>query len=428
MSDYLRKLQLAWTGPNGLNYEKNNKEFEYFSNKINEEIKKEKQMEEQQKQIETQITQINELIGKLESKDFTLYFFTLDTKGNPTAGIANIYEHVKMLNELGYKATILHEKNDYKLNGNEEGPGLSDWLGEEYAALPHTSIESGSLNINPSDFIIIPEIFANIMDQVKGFPCKKIVLSQSYDYLLELLPIGKRWNTDYGFNDVITTSMKQAQYLTNLFPSIRTYVVPVSIPSYFKDSDKPKQPVISILTRNHGDAAKIAKSFYLQYPVYKWVTFKELRGLSRKQFANELATSCLAVWIDDQSSFGTFPLEAIECNTPVIGKMPNLIPEWMEQTDAEGNLSIKNNGVWTNTTVNLPELIATYMKVWFEDSVPSDLTDGIKDSQGQYTVEKQKEAVKNVYGGIINGRKGELQIMVDNLVAQNSQLEAKTNA
>jgi hypothetical protein len=27
-------------------------------------------------------------------------YFTLDTKGNPTAGIANIYEHVKLLNEL----------------------------------------------------------------------------------------------------------------------------------------------------------------------------------------------------------------------------------------------------------------------------------------------------------------------------------------
>ena len=39
-----------------------------------------------------------------------MYFFTLDTKGNPTAGIANIYEHVKMLNELGYNACILHEK------------------------------------------------------------------------------------------------------------------------------------------------------------------------------------------------------------------------------------------------------------------------------------------------------------------------------
>lgn len=384
-------------------------------------------MEEQKKQIADQVAQLNGVLEQLENKKFTMYFFTLDTKGNPTAGIANIYEHVKLLNELGLDACILHEKNDYKLKGDENGPGLGDWLGEEYAALKHVSIEAGNLNISPADFIIIPEIFANIMDQVKGFPCKKIVFSQSYDYLLELLGVGKRWNTDFGFHDVITTSSKQAQYLTNLFPSIRTYVVPVSIPTYFKDSDKPKQPVVSIVTRNHGDAAKIAKSFYLQYPVYKWITFKELRGLPRQQFADELAKSCLAVWVDDQAGFGTFPLEAMECNTPVIGKMPNLIPEWMEAKDGEGNLSIKNNGVWTNTTLNIPELIATYMKVWLEDAVPADLTNGIKESQGLYTSEKQKETLKNVYTGLLEGRKAELKGMLDNLNKQAESLQ-QTNS
>ena len=381
-------------------------------------------MEEQKKQLAEQINQVKDVLARLESKDFTLYFFTLDTKGNPTAGIANIYEHVKMLNELGYNAAILHEKNDYKLRGDQEGNGIADWLGEEYATLPHASIEGQQLNISPADFIIIPEIFANIMDQVKGFPCKKIVFSQSYDYLLELLQIGKRWNVDYGFNDVITTSEKQANYLKSLFPSINTHVVPVSIPSYFKDSDKPKIPVVSILTRNQGDAAKIAKAFYLQYPLYKWITFKELRGLSRKQFASELAKSCLAVWIDDQSGFGTFPLEAIECNTPVIGKMPNMIPEWMEQVDADGNYSIKQNGVWTNTTLNISELIATYLKVWLEDSVPSELTETINESKGLYTEEKQVKIATDVYTRLHQNRINEFKITLETL--ENSQKELET--
>ena len=383
---------------------------------------------EQTKQIEEQLAQVQTVLKNLEAKNFNLYFFTLDTKGNPTAGIANIYEHVKVLNELGYNATILHEKNDYKLVGDEDGNGVGDWLGEEYAKLPHTSIESQTLNVSPADFIIIPEIFSNIMDQVKAFPCKKIVFSQSYDYLLELLPIGKRWNTDYGFNDVITTSTKQANYLTSLFPSLNTHVIPVSIPSYFKASEKPKMPIIALHTRNQGDAAKIAKSFYLQYPVYKWVTFKELRGLSRENFANELGKSCLAVWIDDTSGFGTFPLEAIECNTPVVGKMPNLIPEWMEYKDEEGNTVIKNNGVWTNTTLNIPELIATYMKVWLEDSVPADLTNGIKESQGQYTCEKQKETISTVYTKLFENRKVEMNQMITNLEAAATELTNTTNA
>jgi hypothetical protein len=187
-------------------------------------------------------------------------------------------------------------------------------------------------------------------------------------------------------------------------------------------------PIVALHTRNQGDAAKIAKSFYLQYPIYKWVTFKELRGLSRQNFATELGKACLAVWIDDSAGFGTFPLEAIETNTPVIGKMPNLIPEWMETVDEEGNVSIKNNGVWTNTTLNIPELIATYIKVWLEDSVPSDLVEGIKNSQGQYTTEKQKEAINNVYHGLVENRKVEITNLQDGLLGQLESLKEQTNA
>ena len=380
----------------------------------------------EQKQIDEQVNQIKIAIDNLTNKK--LYFFTLDTKGNPTAGIANIYEHVKVLNQLGYNAVILHEKNDYRLRATADGAGIAEWLGEEYANLPHASIEGNQLNITPADFIVIPEIFSNIMDQVKQFPCRKVVFSQSYDYLLELLPIGTRWNVDYGFNDVITTSEKQAQYLKTLFPSIKTHVVPVSIPSFFKPNALPKVPVVTILTRNQNDAAKIAKSFYLQFPMYKWITFKELRGFSREQFANELASSCLAIWIDDQAGFGTFPIEAIECETPVIGKIPNMLPEWLESKDENGNVVVRNNGIWTNTTLNIPELIATYMKVWLEDEIPQDLINGMKESQGQYTPEKQKEAISLVYSGLLENRVAELNGMLETLKTQTENITTTNNA
>jgi len=361
-------------------------------------------MEKNLEKIDTQISQLTEVIEKIENKDFSIYYFTLDTKGNPTAGVANIYEHVKLLNELGYKAFILHERDDYKLYKDEDGQGLADWLGDEYAVLPHISIQGQTLNVSPSDIILIPEIFSTIMEQIKGFPCKKIVLSQSYDYLLDLLPIGTRWNVDYGFNDVITTSEKQANYIKNLFPSISTHIVPVSIPKYFKDSDKPKIPVVAILTRNQGEAAKIAKAFYLQFPIYKWVTFKELRNIPREKFAEELGKCCLAIWVDETSGFGTFPLEAMETNTPIIGKIPNMVPEWMETQDKDGNVTITDNGIWTSTTTNIPELISTYLKLWLEDSVPTELTDTMEATKGRYSVENQMEKITSVYDSIITNR------------------------
>ena len=150
--------------------------------------------------------------------------------------------------------------------------------------------------------------------------------------------------------------------------------------------------------------------------------------MPRKQFANELAKSCLAVWVDDQAGFGTFPLEAMECETPVIGKMPNLIPEWMEVKDSEGNYSIKNNGVWTNTIINIPELIATYIKVWLEDSVPSEMIDSIKESKGQYTGEKQKEVLSTVYNTMLEGRIAEFKNIISNLEKQAKEASEKTNA
>jgi len=358
---------------------------------------------------------LEEIITNLKNKDVNLFFFTLDTKGNPTAGIANIYEHVKVLTELGYKAHILHEHNDYKLERDPKdgSMGLVDWLGEEYGKLSHVSIQSQTLGIKPSDFIIIPEIFANVMEQVKGFPCKKIVFSQSPEYLLELLDIGRRWTTDYGFNDVITTSQKQADYVKRLFPTISTHIVPVSIPEYFKASEKPKIPMISIVTRNPGDAAKMAKAFYLQYPHFKWVSFKELRGLPRKDFAAELGNSALAVWIDDMAGFGTFPLEAMECDTPVIGKMPNFIPEWMETADEDGNMTIKNNGVWTNTPHNIPELIAYFIKYWLEDNVPADILNGMESSKGYYTETAQRDKIEAVYGQLVDNRIEEIETIVE---------------
>lgn len=358
-------------------------------------------------------SKLETVLNELKNKESNFYFFTLDTKGNPTAGVANIYEHVKVLTELGYKAHILHEKNDYKLRGNEEGMGIADWLGEEYAELSHVSIEGQELQVKPSDFMFIPEIFASVMEQVKNMSCKKIVFAQSPEYMFEVLPIGRRWTIDYGFNDVITTSDRVAEHIKNHFPDINAHVIPVSIPEYFKPSDKPKKPIVTLVARNQSDVIKITKSFYLQYPLYKWVTFKELRGLPRKQFAQELSESFLSVWVDDLSGFGTFPIEAMECNTPVIGKMPNILPEWMETKDEDGNPILRDNGIWTNTTQNIPELIGRYLKLYLEDSEPAEILENMEKTRGTYTSDVQRDKIEVVYGNLMRNRISEIEALME---------------
>jgi len=348
--------------------------------------------------------QILDTIKRIENKDFNVYFFVLDSKGNPIGELTYIYEHAKILRQHGLNAIILTEKNDYT--------GVGDWLGEEYMQIPHVSVESQTLKVGPQDFLVIPEIFANVMDQTKQFPCRRIVFCQSYDYILEILNLGSKWS-DFNIKECVTTSEKQKQHIGELFQNMNIEVVPIGIPDYFKQNDKPQKPVISLSCRDPRDTTKIVKTFYLKYPQYKWVTFRDMKGLPRTSFAQILSESCLAVWVDPISGFGTFPIEAMKCGVPVIGRVPHMVPEWMEQPSENGQeKSLKENGIWTYDTLRIPDLIATFIRLWLEDNIPSDVYEKVKDTHENYTMEKMNTEVINYYERQINSRIAELSSLI----------------
>ena len=355
-----------------------------------------------------QINAINESIKKITDKDFGIYFFTLDTKGNPTAGVATIYEHVKVLRELGFNAQILHDKNDYKLREDESGIGIAEWLGEEYANLPHISIESQTLQVGPSDFVVIPEAFASVMKQTSKFPCKRLVFLQSYEYVFEMLEIGENWQK-FGINEVITTNENLKNYIESIFRNLSTEIVPVSIPEYFKENEKPKIPTVALSARDKREVLKIVKIFYQKYPQYQFITFRDMSGLPREEFAKELSKSFLSVWVDELSSFGTFPIESMKCGTPVVGKIPRMVPEWMGAVDENGNLNLNDNGIWTANLNAIPDIIATVVGLYLEDAIPTNLLESMEEYKSKYTEDEMKNSIKEVYNRIFGRRIVELQ-------------------
>ena len=122
-------------------------------------------MSEIKEKIQTSLTNLNE-------KKSRIYFLVQDTKGNARASIKFIYDMALVLKESDFNPIILHEKPDYT--------GVASWLGEDYMTkLPHRSIEGQNLEMSPEDFIVVPEIYGFIMEQIKDLPCGKIVLAQS---------------------------------------------------------------------------------------------------------------------------------------------------------------------------------------------------------------------------------------------------------
>lgn len=312
------------------------------------------------------IKKLESSIDNLKEKRARIYFLVQDTKGNPKASIKYIYDIALTLKNSGYNPTIIHETKEYE--------GVSKWLNESYMELPHQSIDGQNLSISPEDIIVLPELYGHVMEQVKNLPCGKVVICQAYDHMLETLAPGVSWS-QYGFYKCITTSEKQKKYISEIMKNISVDVLTPFISEIFTKKEKPSKPIISIHTRDQRDTAKIIKTFYLKYPQYRWVTFRDMRGIAMNDFSKFLKESFLSVWADDESAFGTFPLESMSCGTPVLGKIPNMVPEWITE----------ENGVWISQFNDIVDVIANFIQNWLEDNISENLYEGMAKTSSMYS-------------------------------------------
>ena len=326
-------------------------------------------------------------ISNLDNKSSRIYFFVQDTKGNAKASVSFIYRMAMSLKNSGYNPTILHETKEYI--------GVSEWLGPEYMDIPHSHIEGQQLEISPEDILVVPEIFGYMMNQVSKLPCSKIVLCQSADWIVETLPPGQNWS-EHGFTRCIVTSEWLEQYVSPVMRNVSYSVINPIISDVFKESEYPKKPIISVHSRDQRDGLNLIKTFYLKYPQFRWVTFRDMRGLTELEFSKTLQESCVSVWIDPQSSFGTFPIESMSCGTPVIGVVPNLKPNWMNE----------DNGIWVNEPSKLVDIIADYFQNWIEDNISDSLYEsGKKESNLYQNTEKFNETIISYFDSLMNSKK-----------------------
>lgn len=305
------------------------------------------------------LAKLEKSIENLKSKKSRIYFLAQDTKGNAKASVAYIYRMAKSLSDAGFNSIILHEKNDYM--------GVSLWLGDEYSNLPHKSIEGQNLEISPEDFIVIPELYGFVMNQITNLPCGKIVLCQAYDHMLETLQPGVTWG-QVGFHKCITTSEKQKEFILNVMRGISVDVIPPYISDNFQPQKFPSKPIIAVHSREQRDTTNLIKSFYLKFPQYRWITFKDMRGLTEVEFSKALQDCFLSVWIDETSAYGTFPLESMKVGIPVLGLVPNLVPDWMNES----------NGLWINNKTQIVDFVADFLQNWLEDNISDEMIEGMK--------------------------------------------------
>lgn len=350
---------------------------------------------------QTIIQKLESSIKKLEDKTSRIYFMVQDTKGNARASVRMIYQAALSLKNAGFNPIILHEKADYV--------GVSSWLEGDYMSIPHKVIEGQNLEISPEDFIVIPEIFGFVMEQVKNLPCGKIVFTQAYDHVLETLQPGQSWS-QCNFTKCITTSEQQKSKINELMRNTSIDVVYPTISEVFTKKTLPAKPIIGVHTRDQRESLKLIKSFYLTYPQYRWVTFRDLRGLSESEFANSIKDCFLCVWIDPTSGFGTFPLECMKTGTPVIGQIPHLIPEWLNE----------NNGIWIQNPNQILNFVADFLQNWLEDNLNPELFTNMEETAKQYSdIKKMEQEFVELFKGYCDVRLSTFKEQLNKLQTNN---------
>jgi hypothetical protein len=326
-----------------------------------------------------QIEKLERSINNMKEKKSRIYFIVQDTKGNAKASVRYIYQMAMALRKDGYNSIILHEKPEYY--------GVSEWLGEEYMTLEHRAIEGTSLEVSPDDLIIIPEIYGFIMDQITKLPCGKIVLSQAFDHVFETLQPGQTW-AQLGFYKCITTSNKQKELIESVMRNVSVDVVEPAISDVFVKNEFPPKTIVNIHTRDHRDTTNLIKTFYAKFPQYRWITFRDLRGLTETEFAEAMKDSFISIWIDQTSSFGTFPLESIKMGIPVLGLVPDNIPTWMNE----------DNGLWVNNKTIIVDVLSDFIQNWLEDNLNPELFANMERTMESIsTVEKFESDTVNLF-------------------------------
>lgn len=372
---------------------------------------------------------VDEIIGKITNNNYKFYIYC-PPMNIASGGVSVLFRNAQVLKDAGHNVVVVYEprvdqKSSYDASLKAKKridiyePFNPSWLGNltegiELQCLGEGEIkfndgktqQCSALTLNAEDFFLIPEGFPNIMERTAQLPCKRIVLVQSWYYILNSLNMGQKWQ-HFGIRDVISVSDGITEYLNAIMPglSIKQYSQSIDR-NLFKSVDAvDKNPVIVFMPGRTQDAViktyNVIKTFYSFFPHLSWIRIDELKGLSKEEYAERLGAASLCLYTDEIAGFGTMPLEAMAMGTHVVGWTPLGGKEYMKQ----------NNGFWAQNgdVFQLAELLGMATERLLTGKLDTEsVLNEYENTLQRYAPEKEKESFNNIITEYKNERIAEL--------------------
>ena len=116
--------------------------------------------------------------------------------------------------------------------------------------------------------------------------------------------------------------------------------------------------------------------------------------MTYEEFSEGLKDCMVSLWADDESTFGTFPLESMKSGVPIIGKIPSTEPGWLNE-----------NGMWTYDENKLVDILGTFVLAWLDGvELTDEVKQKMKDTLLPYETEITKNNILSIFNSFTNKR------------------------
>ena len=168
--------------------------------------------------------------------------------------------------------------------------------------------------------------------------------------------------------------------------------------------DTPRNFVVNVIAKSQSDINKIVKPFYWKFPMYRWVSFKDLRGMPKETYAKELLNGEITVWVDTDSSFGYGGIEAIKAGNIVLAKRTDNQMPWYSVNGEPNDACI-----WFEDYDDLHKMLASVIRAVITDDVPEKVFEDRKAYDELYKEETTRKEFVEYLNNTIERRRKEIE-------------------
>ncbi len=232
-----------------------------------------------------------------------IYYIVPDFN-TPSWGIGLLYNHVRILRQLGYPAEVLHHRKNFRI----------DWLEVD---VPVSSIQEKLFLVYENDILVVPEVMAKLklLDYVD---CRKILFVQNAFLIAE----GSTSMPDFtriGVRQFMTILPHIKRVLQRSFDLPIQLVPPYIAPYFFSDPEIAdwkirKRQIVVYPKRSDPDYENLIK--FLTHRLSRtnstaeW-KLVELKGLTHRAVAAKMQESAIFVCVNCREAFNTSTTEAM---------------------------------------------------------------------------------------------------------------------